>query len=53
MYQAKAGGKGRHQVFSPVSSEAPDAAAGRRPWSDRRPTVRRSPFPTRLEPEAG
>jgi diguanylate cyclase (GGDEF)-like protein len=53
MYQAKAGGKGRHQVFSPTTAAATDSVVGRRPWSDRQPTVRRSPFPARLEPEAG
>ncbi len=51
MYQAKASGKGRHQVFSPAAEPVGDT--DRRPWSDRQPTVRRSPFPTRLEPEAG
>ena len=53
MYQAKAGGKGRHQVFAPTAVATTDGIGGRRPWSDRQPTVRRAPFPTRLEPEAG
>ncbi|HYH92473.1 MAG TPA: GGDEF domain-containing protein [Candidatus Saccharimonadales bacterium] len=62
MYQAKALGKGRHQVFTPGSNavpnephpiEAGDGADGRGSWLDRRPTMRRPASPPRLEPEAG
>jgi len=53
MYQAKARGKGRYQVFDAHSGEE---RAGRvRAWSERGPTVRRpgSIGTVRLEPGAG
>jgi diguanylate cyclase (GGDEF)-like protein len=60
MYQAKALGKGRHQVFSAASlagaERVADQAAveGGRRWVVRRPTVPRPDLrPTSLEPEAG
>jgi diguanylate cyclase (GGDEF)-like protein len=58
MYQAKAKGKGRHQVFAPeiAASTRTDAAtvsAGRRSWIGRAPHVRRGASAPRLEPEAG
>jgi diguanylate cyclase (GGDEF)-like protein len=58
MYQAKALGKGRHQVFAGATSDSADAAlddAGRtQRWLGRVPRVRRpSASTTRLEPEAG
>lgn len=56
MYQAKALGKGRHQVFSETSGE--DRASRTRAWVERGPTVRRSTtLPplglAPLEPRAG
>lgn len=56
MYQAKARGKGRHQVFSASSSDA--RATRTRAWLERGPTVRRPGVPgnlgaARLEPGAG
>jgi diguanylate cyclase (GGDEF)-like protein len=56
MYQAKAKGKGRHQVFAPdvVAEGAPgDGGTARRSWIGRAPHVRRGRTATRLEPEAG
>ena len=57
MYQAKAKGKGRHQVFAPdVAAAAADPAivsSGRRSWIGRAPHVRRGASAPRLEPEAG
>jgi diguanylate cyclase (GGDEF)-like protein len=61
MYQAKALGKGRHQIFSPEALAGAEAAAPptvaegeRRPWHVRRPIVGRPDIrPTSLEPEAG
>ncbi len=57
MYQAKAKGKGRHQVFAP---ELPSAEPGRagavtgpRSWIGRAPHVRRGTATPRMEPEAG
>lgn len=58
MYQAKAKGKGRHQVFSPeavaaaAAGDLADAGAARPSWIGRAPHVRRPTIP-RLEPEAG
>jgi diguanylate cyclase (GGDEF)-like protein len=56
MYQAKALGKGRHQVFDAASGE--DRATRTRAWIERGPTMRRpaaaGPMSVaRLEPEAG
>ena len=54
MYQAKAMGKGRHQVFSPAAASEPGSEAPRpRLWVDRLPTVRRTTTTPRMEPEAG
>lgn len=60
MYQAKAKGKGRHQVFSPEVVAAASAAdpgdadaAGRPSWIGRAPHVRRPSLGPRMEPEAG
>jgi hypothetical protein len=60
MYQAKAKGKGRHQVYSPEAVAAAAAAdptqtdgAGRSSWIGRAPHVRRSTLGPRMEPEAG
>jgi hypothetical protein len=59
MYQAKAKGKGRHQVFSPeavaaaAAADPTDAAAGRPSWIGRAPHVRRPALGPRMEPEAG
>jgi diguanylate cyclase (GGDEF)-like protein len=61
MYQAKALGKGRHQIFSPEALAGAEAAApptaaegDRRSWHVRRPIVGRADLrPTSLEPEAG
>jgi diguanylate cyclase (GGDEF)-like protein len=61
MYQAKALGKGRHQVFSPEALAGAEASApltaeehDRRPWHVRRQIVPRADIrPTSLEPEAG
>ena len=58
MYQAKALGKGRHQVFAGAAADAGgvdlvDAGRTQR-WLGRVPLVRRAPGSTaRLEPEAG
>ena len=60
MYQAKARGKGRHEVFAPMPASLGSGAEGaagaatedRSPWVGRPPTVRR-PLGPRLEPEAG
>ncbi len=60
MYQAKAKGKGRHQVFSPeavaaaAAADLTDVADGERPsWIGRAPHVRRPTLGPRMEPEAG
>jgi diguanylate cyclase (GGDEF)-like protein len=60
MYQAKALGKGRHQVFSAAALANAEPAAGHgavdagRRWLVRRPTVPRPDLrPGSLEPEAG
>jgi diguanylate cyclase (GGDEF)-like protein len=60
MYQAKAKGKGRHQVFSPESVAAADVGpegasdpGERRSWTDRAPHIRRPALGPRMEPEAG
>jgi diguanylate cyclase len=60
MYQAKAKGKGRHQVFSPeavaaaaVADPTGGDAAGRPSWIGRAPHVRRPTLGPRMEPEAG
>ena len=61
MYQAKAKGKGRHQVFSPEAVAAAAAAdadggidgAGRPSWIGRAPHIRRPAMGSRMEPEAG
>jgi hypothetical protein len=54
MYQAKALGKGRHQVFANGTNGVPVAPTDRtQRWRDRVPHVRRPATATRLEPEAG
>ncbi len=55
MYQAKALGKGRHQVFTgmPLDGAGVDDAAPTRGWMDRLPTVRRTSPTSRPAPEAG
>jgi len=56
MYQAKAKGKGRHQVFAQdlAADQLPaHPTSGRRSWIGRAPHVRRSSTTARLEPEAG
>ena len=54
MYQAKALGKGRHQVFAgDAPTERQPGSDRRERWLDRVPTVRRPSSGVRLEPEAG
>jgi diguanylate cyclase (GGDEF)-like protein len=52
MYQAKALGKGRHQVFAPEDRDR-IGSTGTQRWLDRVPRVRRPVPSARLEPEAG
>jgi hypothetical protein len=53
MYQAKALGKGRHQVFASSAIVQPSGEPSSQRWIDRVPRVRRPVHPNRLEPETG